>query len=57
MADDLKTELTSIKRLLIVLLAKLGSTSEEIGEALELDASSVRKMISLKKVKRLDLPK
>jgi hypothetical protein len=43
----------SIKRLLILLLLKLGSTSEEIGMALNKDASAIRRMVPGRKVKRI----
>lgn len=42
-----------IKRLLILLLIKLGSTSDEIAAALDVDSSLIRKMIPIKKVKRI----
>jgi hypothetical protein len=45
--------LEDIRRLLILLLLKLGSTSEEIALALQVEASGVRKMLPARKVKRL----
>lgn len=51
MADDKNLE--DIKRLLILLLVKLDSTSEEIATALQVDASGVRKMIPFRQVKRI----
>ena len=45
-------ELQSIKRLLVVLLIKNGATSEEIGKALEIDSSAVRKMFPMRKTKK-----
>ena len=49
-----KGELEDVKRLLILLLLKLGATSDELGEALGVDGSAVRKMFSIRKVRRLD---
>lgn len=45
------SDLEHIKRLLIVLLVKLGATSEEIGLALRTDSSTVRKLLPMKKIK------
>lgn len=47
--------LEDIKRLLILLLMKLGSDSGEIGMALNVDSSLIRRMISTKEVKKLNL--
>jgi DNA-directed RNA polymerase specialized sigma24 family protein len=46
----------ALKRLMILLLYKLGSSSEEIGNALGVDSRSVRKMFSTKKVQRIVKP-
>lgn len=46
-------QLTDIKRLLVLLLLKLGATSEEIGLALQVDSSLVRKMIPARQVKKI----
>ena len=46
----------AVKRLLILLLLKLGSTSEEIAAALNVDPSLIRKMVPSRKVKKLPLP-
>jgi len=57
MADaskELQKEVESVKRLLVLLLAKLGSDSKEIAMALDVDDSSVRKMIQMKKVVKID---
>lgn len=51
MSDDKNLE--DIKRLLILLLVKLDSTSEEIATALKVEASGVRKMIPFRQVKRI----
>lgn len=45
-------ELESIKKLLIGLLVKLGATSEEIGDILGVDSSTVRKMLPIQKIKK-----
>lgn len=46
-------DVEDIKRLLILLLMKLGSSSEEIGAALNVDSSAVRKLVSARKVRKL----
>lgn len=46
-------ELTDIKRLLVLLLLKLGSTSEEISLALQVDSSVVRKMLPGRRIKKI----
>lgn len=46
-------ELENIKHLLILLLIKLGTHSEEIGLALKIDASGVRKMFPMRKIKTI----
>lgn len=43
----------SLKRLLILLLLKLGASSEEIGLALGVDSSGVRKMFRISDVKKI----
>lgn len=50
-SDDI--QLGEIKRLLVLLLLKLGSTSEEIGLALQVDSSLVRKMIPARQIKKI----
>jgi hypothetical protein len=54
MPDSAQEDRQAIKRLLIVLLLKLGATSDEIGLALNMHAGAVRKMISTTKVKKID---
>ncbi len=49
-------QLEGIKRLLILLLIKLGSPSEEIGAALSVDSSVVRRLVPTRKVRRLSFP-
>ncbi len=45
----------SVKRLLILLLLKLGATSQEIGAALGVDSSSIRKMMPVRNIKKVEL--
>jgi hypothetical protein len=49
--DSLK-ELQSIKKLLVLLLIKSGANSEEVGHALGVDSSVVRKMFPMRKTKK-----
>ncbi len=51
---DITEELDSIKRLMLLLLVKLGATSDEIGIALEMHPGNVRKMMPVKKIKRIE---
>ena len=53
MAGDTNKQLEDIKRLLVLLLIKLGSQSEEIALALQVDSSAVRKLIPGRKVKKI----
>jgi DNA-directed RNA polymerase specialized sigma subunit len=46
-------ELQAVKKLLIALLVKLGSTSEEIGDVLDIDASRVRQLVPITKIKKI----
>ncbi len=55
MKSNNQNELEDIKRLLIVLLLKLGASSQEIGVALGVDSSAVRKMFSMKSIKKLEI--
>jgi hypothetical protein len=45
-------QLEDIKRLLILLLVKLGSPSEEIALALQVDSSLIRRTIPTRRVKK-----
>jgi hypothetical protein len=45
----------SIKRLLILLLLKFGATSQEIGAALGVDSSVIRKMLPIRSIKKVEL--
>jgi hypothetical protein len=44
--------LEAIKRLLILSLAKQGTKSEEIGRVLEIDPSSIRRIVSFRTSKQ-----
>jgi hypothetical protein len=54
MTDPEVVELEAIKRLLMLLLVKLGSTSEEIGTALGLHHSRVRQLVPTGKIKKIN---
>jgi hypothetical protein len=54
MKTEKMSEMESIKRLLIVLLLKLGATSEEIGPALGVDPSGIRKLFPLRGIKKIE---
>lgn len=56
MAEREARDLQDVKRLLILLLLKLGSTSEEIGAALGVDGSAVRRLIPSRKIKKFAFP-
>lgn len=45
-------ELESIKNLLVLMLIKSGSTSEEISSATEEDSSTIRKKFPIRKIKK-----
>ncbi len=57
MAAKEEKDLQDIKRLLMLLLIKLGTTSEEIGLALGTDSSVVRRSLPMRKIKPLTLTK
>jgi hypothetical protein len=46
-------QLEEIKRLLVLLLMKLGSPSDEIALALQVDSSAVRRLIPGRKIKKI----
>ncbi len=52
----LAKEMEAVKRLLVLLLAKLGSGSKQIAMALGVDDSTIRKMISMRKDSKLTVP-
>ena len=56
MKSDESKELNEIKRLLVLLLLKLGSSSEELGLALGVDSSVIRKVIPARSIRKLNLP-
>lgn len=47
-----RIELEGIERLLILLLVKLGTSSKEIGLALAVDSSLIRKTFPVKDIKK-----
>lgn len=53
MAERGQGDSEDVKRLLVLLLLKLGATSEEIGLALGVDPSRVRQMIPGRKIKKI----
>lgn len=57
MSDAADKELDAIKRLLILLLVKLGATSQEIGAAINVHHSRVRQLVPTGKVKRIEFTK
>ncbi len=46
-------QLEDVKRLLVLLLLKLGSTSDEIALAMQVDSSAIRRMIPARQVKKI----
>ncbi len=48
------SEIESVKRLLILLLLKLGATSQEIGAALGIDSSGIRKLIPVRNIRKIE---
>jgi hypothetical protein len=46
-------QLEDLKRLLMLLLLKLGSTSDEIALAMQVDSSLIRRMIPGRQVKKI----
>jgi hypothetical protein len=50
---EMDKNLEDIKRLLVLLLLKLGSTSDEIALALQVDSSVVRRMIPARQVNKI----
>ena len=56
MTDRTVAEIEAVKRLLILLLLKIGSTSEEIGTALGVHHSRVRQIVPSGKVKKIQFP-
>lgn len=50
---DADKHLEDVKRLLVLLLLKLGSTSEEVALAMQVDSSVIRRMIPARQVKKI----
>lgn len=48
------TENESVKRLLMLLLLKLGATSGEIGAALGVDSSVIRKIFPIRNIRKIE---
>jgi DNA-binding CsgD family transcriptional regulator len=55
--DPVQTELDCIKRLLILLLIKLGATSDEIAAALKMHPGAVRKLVPGREIRKIDVVK
>ena len=53
MAGLSEADLEDIKRLLMLLLMKLGSTSEELALALQVDSSAVRRAMPGRQIKKI----
>lgn len=53
MTKEKITEIEEVKRLLILLLLKLGATSEEIGAALGINSSGIRKIFPIRTIKKI----
>jgi DNA-directed RNA polymerase specialized sigma subunit len=53
-ADPALSELIDIKRLLVLLMYKLGSSQSEIAVALQKDRSQVSRLMSAKGIKQLN---
>jgi hypothetical protein len=51
--DELIDEVRDVKKLLMLLLAKLGSESDEIADTLGIGSSTVRTIIKFRKVKKI----
>jgi len=52
--DPLLEEITAIKRLLVLFLMKTGTSQEEISLALEIDRSTISRMLPSNKIKQYD---
>lgn len=52
-SDPIERELVAIKRLLVVLLYKLGSKQNEIASALDMDQGDISRMVSSRKIKSI----
>lgn len=56
MSENVLKETEQVKRLLILLLVKLGASSAEIGSALGIDESAVRRLVPARKVRKIAVP-
>ena len=54
--EELLEEIQAVKMLLMLLLAKLGSESDELAMALGIGASTVRKKLAFRQVDKIPLP-
>jgi len=55
-SENAAKETEQVKRLLILLLVKLGASSAEIGSALQVDESVVRRLVPGRKVRKIAVP-
>lgn len=55
--DQVIEELDAIKRLLVLLLAKIGASQIEIAAALDIDRSNVSRLLPSRKIQVLDFIK
>lgn len=46
-------QMEDVKRLLMVLLVKLGATSDELALALDVDSSRIRQMLPVRKIQKI----
>jgi DNA-binding MarR family transcriptional regulator len=51
--DPIEQELVAIKRLLVVLLYKLGSQQAEVASALQMDQADLSRMLPARKIKSI----
>lgn len=56
MNDNAAKEIEQVKRLLILLLVKIGGSSAEIGAALGIDQSAIRRLVPARKVRKIAVP-
>jgi hypothetical protein len=55
-SDPIERELESIRRLLVLLLLKAGTSQAELALALQMDVGDVSRMIPARRVKRFGAP-
>jgi hypothetical protein len=56
MTDRAAQEVEAVKRLLVLLLVKLGASTDEIGLALQVSGQRVRQLVPTKGIKRFAFP-